>query len=109
MQRKEILRLCVACREKKDQRDLIRVVAPPDEEGVSVDLQSKARGRGAYVCADRACIERALKRGAFRQHLKRAIPEGFEQELYAALEAKQIRSPRTIRLDSSIKPPELKQ
>lgn len=107
MQRKEILRLCVACREKKDQRELIRVVAPPDEEGIRVDLQSKARGRGAYVCAKEECIELALKRGAFRQHLKRPVPEGFAEELSAALEAKQKRSPRTIRLDENIKPPEL--
>jgi len=109
MPRKEILRLCVACRERKDQRELIRVVAPPDEEGIRVDLQSKARGRGAYVCADTQCIELALKRGAFRQHLKRSIPDDFDQELYAALESKQKRSPRTIRLAGDIKPPELKQ
>lgn len=107
MQRKEVLRLCVACRERKDQRELIRVVAPPDEEGVQIDSNTKARGRGAYVCIDEKCIEQALKRGAFRQHLKRQIPEDFADELYAALKVRQKRSPRKIRLDGSIKPPEL--
>ncbi len=52
-------RTCVACRQVKSKRELIRVVRAPDGR-VYVDETGKANGRGAYLCRDRACWEKAV-------------------------------------------------
>jgi len=41
---------------------LVRLVRGPDGV-VVVDRTAAAPGRGAYVCAERQCVEEALKRG----------------------------------------------
>jgi len=55
-------RTCVACRRTTAKRELIRLVRTP-EGRVEVDLTGKKGGRGAYLCHDRRCWERALKKG----------------------------------------------
>ena len=40
-------RQCVGCRERKEKRELIRVVRSP-EGGISLDFKGKKPGRGAY-------------------------------------------------------------
>lgn len=52
-------RTCVACRQKIDKRRLTRIVRTPDE-GVLVDLTGKRNGRGAYLCDNPLCWDRAL-------------------------------------------------
>ena len=60
MRRKHVpQRTCVACRQVKSKRELIRVVHAPDG-AVCVDETGKAHGRGAYLCRDRACWEKAV-------------------------------------------------
>ena len=43
------------CREKKDKRQLIRIVRTPDGK-VEFDPTSKKNGRGAYLCTKEDCI-----------------------------------------------------
>ncbi len=62
-------RTCVACRAQRAKRDLVRVVHLT-EGGVVVDEMGKQKGRGAYLCRQRACWTRALKRGALNQALR---------------------------------------
>ncbi len=50
-------RSCVVCREKKDKRALTRLVVI--DERLQVDVTGKAKGRGAYLCADSACWKAA--------------------------------------------------
>jgi hypothetical protein len=52
-------RTCVACQEKKDKRKLTRIVRTPDR-GAIIDLTGKLNGRGAYLCDNPACWEKAL-------------------------------------------------
>ena len=82
MQQKKIpQRQCMGCRERKEKRELIRVVRSP-EGGVSLDFRGKAPGRGAYICPDMACLKKALRSKALDRSLEVAIPE----EIYARLE-----------------------
>ena len=53
-------RQCVGCRERKEKRELIRVVRSP-EGGISLDFKGKKPGRGAYLCPDLECLKRARK------------------------------------------------
>ena len=82
MQQKKIpQRQCIGCRERKEKRELIRVVRAPDG-GVSLDFRGKAPGRGAYICPDMACLKKAIRSKALDRSLEVTIPE----EIYARLE-----------------------
>lgn len=50
-------RTCVVCRQKKDKRDLTRIVLT--ETGLQLDGSGKLNGRGAYLCNAVACWEQA--------------------------------------------------
>ena len=52
-------RTCVACRQVKAKRELIRVVRDADGR-LSVDLRGKAPGRGAYLDPDEACLAQGV-------------------------------------------------
>lgn len=55
------MRTCLGCRQGKPKSALLRLVRR-DRGAVTVDPTGHAPGRGAYVCADRQCAERALQR-----------------------------------------------
>ena len=75
-------RQCVGCREMKDKKSLLRVVKSPEGD-VSLDFVGKKPGRGAYVCHDVACLQRARKSRA----LERAFEVDIPAEVYDAMEA----------------------
>ena len=80
-------RQCVGCREMKEKRALIRVVKSPEGE-VSLDFGGKKPGRGAYVCPDAACLQRARKSRA----LERAFSAPIPPEVYDMMEEELTRS-----------------
>ena len=75
-------RQCVGCREMKDKKSLLRVVRSPEGD-VSLDFVGKKPGRGAYVCHDVACLQRARKSRA----LERAFEVDIPTEVFDAMEA----------------------
>jgi predicted RNA-binding protein YlxR (DUF448 family) len=77
-------RQCVACGQMRGKRDLVRVVRTPAGE-VRVDRTGKLSGRGAYVCPEAACVERALREGRLEGALERAISEDVARSLHEAL------------------------
>ena len=82
MQQKKISqRQCMGCRERKEKRELIRVVRSP-EGAVSLDFRGKAPGRGAYICPEMACLKKAIRSKALDRSLEVTIPE----EVYRLLE-----------------------
>ncbi|HET8841093.1 MAG TPA: YlxR family protein [Ktedonobacteraceae bacterium] len=66
------MRTCIACRESKPKRELLRIVRTPDEH-VQLDASGKKAGRGAYLCAKLSCWEGALKRKRLEQEFEIAI------------------------------------
>ncbi|HUK65709.1 MAG TPA: YlxR family protein [Anaeromyxobacteraceae bacterium] len=68
----ESVRTCIGCGEKAAQRDLVRLLAR--EGQVAVDL-ARSGGRGAYLHARAACLERAVKRRAFARAFRRPAVE----------------------------------
>jgi predicted RNA-binding protein YlxR (DUF448 family) len=66
------MRTCIACRESKPKRELLRVVRTPDEH-VLLDASGKKAGRGAYLCAKLSCWEHALKRKRLEQEFEVVI------------------------------------
>jgi predicted RNA-binding protein YlxR (DUF448 family) len=71
------VRICVGCRRRDAQPNLVRLVLdraaiPPR---VVVDRRANLAGRGAYLHRDQRCVERAIRRGALARafRLKGAV------------------------------------
>ena len=54
------LRRCLGCFESKPKNELCRVVKTADGE-IILDKTGKKNGRGAYICSNRECLEKAIK------------------------------------------------
>lgn len=81
------LRSCVACRETKPKRELVRVVRVA-EDRVEVDRTGKRNGRGAYFCPAQECWELGQKRRALNHALTMTVsPDNWEELLAYAREA----------------------
>lgn len=74
------LRMCTGCMEMKPKKELIRVVKSPENE-VSVDLTGKKSGRGAYICRNLECLEKAFKAKRLSRNLDIAISEEIYNRL----------------------------
>ena len=82
MQKKIPQRQCMGCRERKEKRQMIRVVRTP-EGAVNLDFSGKMNGRGAYICPNAECLKKAQKARSLERSLEVPIPE----EVYGRLEA----------------------
>jgi len=71
-------RRCIVSGESGPKEGLIRFVAGPDGSVVP-DVANKLPGRGAYVTATRAALDKAASKGLFARALKQpvTIPEGL--------------------------------
>ena len=82
--RKIPMRTCVVTREKKEKKDLLRVVR--DNNGnVFVDDTNKANGRGAYLKKDKDVILKAKDSKVLERHLEVKIPESIYDELISKI------------------------
>ena len=84
MQRKIPLRKCTGCHEMKNKKELIRIVR--DEEGkFSLDFTGKKSGRGAYICPNLQCLEKAQKskglERSFKAPVSKEVYEAFREEI----------------------------
>ena len=86
MQKKIPQRQCMGCRERKNKRDMIRVVRRTDDI-VSLDFSGKLNGRGAYVCPDMECLKKCRKTRALERCLEAEIPEDVYDRLEKEMEA----------------------
>lgn len=78
--RKIPLRLCLGCNEMKPKQELMRVVKNQAGE-VRLDLTGKLPGRGAYVCRQKACLEKAFKSKRLNRNLQTNIQESVFQAM----------------------------
>jgi len=78
------MRMCVACRQMQPKNTLLRVVRTEDGSAV-IDRTGKRNGRGAYLCAQKECFDRAMKARAIERALEvsltDAIREGILREI----------------------------
>ncbi|WP_138205669.1 RNase P modulator RnpM [Haloimpatiens lingqiaonensis] len=73
-------RMCTGCMEMKPKKELIRIVKNNEGE-ISMDLTGKKPGRGAYICKDVACLEKAFK----TKRLEKNLNSKIEEEIYNKL------------------------
>lgn len=73
-------RTCIGCNEIKPKKELIRIVK--NKEGnIFVDKTGKANGRGAYLCDNIECLEKAIK----TKRLERTFEMMIDAKLYEEL------------------------
>lgn len=76
--------MCIACREMKNKKDLLRIVK--NKEGrIFVDETGKANGRGAYICKDTACLEKLKKQKVLNKAFKMMIEDSVYEEIKGAI------------------------
>ena len=74
MEKKVPMRTCIACRISKPKRELIRVVK--NGENIGLDLTGKMNGRGAYVCNDKACINKLCRQKLLNKVFSCTVDDG---------------------------------
>ena len=79
MNKKVPMRRCVACMESKEKDQLIRVALLDGKLVVDKDFNLQARG--AYVCKNKACIEKALNKGGFSRSFRTKVSTETINEL----------------------------
>jgi len=75
-------RKCIATGEVRPTSGLIRFVVGPEDQIVP-DVAGKLPGRGIWVSADRAALEKAAGKGLFARAAKQAVtvPEGLAEQV----------------------------
>ncbi len=73
-------RTCVGCKTQKNKNELIRIVI--NKEGnIFIDKTGRANGRGAYICNNPDCLEKAIK----TKCIERSFETNIEEEIYNEL------------------------
>ena len=78
--KKQPQRTCMGCNQKKDKKELIRIVKNKNNE-ISIDRTGKKEGRGAYICDDVNCLEKVIK----SKRLERVLEIPISKEIYESL------------------------
>lgn len=80
MAKKIPLRQCVGCGEMKSKKEMMRVIKTPEDE-IVLDDTGKRNGRGAYICRERSCLQKAQKSRGLERSLKHAISDEVYDKL----------------------------
>lgn len=73
-------RQCVGCGEMKSKKEMIRVLKTKEEE-ISIDVTGRKNGRGAYICPQKECFDKAVK----SKGLERSFKAPISKEIYNSL------------------------
>lgn len=78
--RKVPMRKCTGCGEMKNKKEMLRVLKTPEDE-IILDATGRKNGRGAYLCFDKECLQKAIKNRGLERSLKTAIPVSVYESL----------------------------
>lgn len=78
--KKIVQRMCMGCNNKKDKKDLIRIVLSKNGE-ITIDKTGKLEGRGAYICDNIDCLEKVIK----TKKLEKSFDTKIEEQIYNKL------------------------
>ena len=67
-------RRCIGCMTSFDKDKLLKITKAPDGK-VFFDKKGNADGRGAYICKNEDCLNKAIKANRFSRALKVQVTE----------------------------------
>ena len=73
-------RTCIGCGEQKPKKELIRIVKKQAGE-IKIDRTVKLSGRGAYICDNSECLEKAIRSKKLERSFEIKIEENVYQDL----------------------------
>jgi predicted RNA-binding protein YlxR (DUF448 family) len=73
-------RTCIACRQVKEKKNLVRLVSTGDGM-IEIDVLRKKPGRGAYLCPRKTCWELALRKNRLDYALRTRLRDDNRQAL----------------------------
>ena len=73
-------RKCIVCQDRDNKKELMRIVKNKEGE-IFIDLTGKANGRGAYICDNIECLEKAIR----SKKLEKAFEMKIEENIYEDL------------------------
>lgn len=73
-------RTCIGCNTQKNKKEFIRIVKNKEGE-ISIDKTGKAPGRGAYICDNVECLEKAIKSKRLEKSFEIKIEDTIYEEL----------------------------
>lgn len=79
LNKKVPLRMCVACKNSKPKKELIRIVK--SDTGFVVDKTGKLNGRGSYICNNEECMNKLLKQKILNKVFKTNISADVYNDL----------------------------
>ena len=89
--KKEPQRTCLGCKESKNKKELIRSrcwitvqlirIVKQNDGKIFIDKTGKANGRGAYICNNIECLEKAIK----SKRLENNFETKIDNEIYESL------------------------
>ncbi|MCR5674286.1 MAG: YlxR family protein [Lachnospiraceae bacterium] len=74
------LRHCVSCGREGDKDTFLRVVREPDGT-FRIDDTGRMNGRGAYLCREQACLEKAVRKQGLNRSFRQAVPKEIYEQL----------------------------
>ena len=80
-------RKCIVCRTQKNKNELLRIVKNK-ENIIKVDESGKEPGRGAYICYNMDCFEKAKKSKKLERTLEIKINDDTYEQIKNAIESK---------------------
>ncbi len=78
-------RKCTGCQQMKDKKDLVRIVKSKDN-AFELDFDGKKNGRGAYICKNTQCLEKAQKSRGLERSFRGPVPREIYENLMKSLE-----------------------
>lgn len=86
VKKKSPQRQCIGCNGMKNKKDMIRILKTAEGE-IILDATGKKNGRGAYLCFDRECLEKAIKSRGLERSFKMPVSSEVYENLRKELEA----------------------
>ena len=84
-EKKVPMRKCVGCGEMKSKKEMIRILKT-ETEGFVVDATGRKNGRGAYLCPNMECFQKAVKNKGLERSFKMAVPKDVYESLEKEME-----------------------
>ena len=78
-------RQCIGCGEMKSKKEMIRILKT-ETEGFVVDATGRKNGRGAYLCPNMECFQKAVKNKGLERSFKMAVPKNVYESLEKEME-----------------------
>lgn len=83
--KEKLRRKCVSCQKRLHKNNLLRVCRLKNRK-TEFDREKTLIGRGAYVCRDETCIQKAIQTRAFNRSLKTEINPKVYEEMKKSVE-----------------------